>query len=251
MLRRSALCCPSASSCRLIFRVSAATALALLSIATPSPSPFYIAGRRLRSTLAQHQGLGLGVAHLLVLRLSGLCIHDIITIASASATSPTRSSTHDSLTRLQASAEPQILKQNKYLIDRGAIQSSIMAGLFKRVYDWLLRLFWSVAIVAISRANAVPLYDNRSAHLATFRCHHDTDDFVDRATEMDITMIGLQNAGKTSLLRVLAVRTHSCANIHPWLTSQSRAENSPSSMSSLVRPFLDPLSSRRLIKTTR
>ncbi|PSS17075.1 hypothetical protein M430DRAFT_51398 [Amorphotheca resinae ATCC 22711] len=41
-----------------------------------------------------------------------------------------------------------------------------MAGLFKRVYDWLLRLFW--------------------------------------ATEMDITMIGLQNAGKTSLLRVLA-----------------------------------------------
>jgi len=42
-----------------------------------------------------------------------------------------------------------------------------MAGIFKRVYDWLLRLFW--------------------------------------ATEMDITMIGLQNAGKTSLLRVLAV----------------------------------------------
>ncbi|EPE25340.1 P-loop containing nucleoside triphosphate hydrolase [Glarea lozoyensis ATCC 20868] len=41
-----------------------------------------------------------------------------------------------------------------------------MAGIFKRVYDWLLRLFW--------------------------------------ATEMDITMIGLQNAGKTSLLRVLA-----------------------------------------------
>ena len=27
-----------------------------------------------------------------------------------------------------------------------------------------------------------------------------------RATEMDVTMIGLQNAGKTSLLRVLAVR---------------------------------------------
>ncbi|RDI77409.1 hypothetical protein Vi05172_g12595 [Venturia inaequalis] len=41
-----------------------------------------------------------------------------------------------------------------------------MAGLFRRLYDWLLRLFW--------------------------------------ATEMDITMIGLQNAGKTSLLRVLA-----------------------------------------------
>ena len=29
--------------------------------------------------------------------------------------------------------------------------------------------------------------------------------FSYRATEMDITMIGLQNAGKTSLLRVLAV----------------------------------------------
>ncbi|KAF2402342.1 ADP-ribosylation factor family protein [Trichodelitschia bisporula] len=41
-----------------------------------------------------------------------------------------------------------------------------MAGVFRRIYDWLLRLFW--------------------------------------ATEMDITMIGLQNAGKTSLLRVLA-----------------------------------------------
>lgn len=29
-----------------------------------------------------------------------------------------------------------------------------------------------------------------------------------RATEMDVTMIGLQNAGKTSLLRVLSVRAH-------------------------------------------
>lgn len=28
-----------------------------------------------------------------------------------------------------------------------------------------------------------------------------------RATEMDVTVIGLQNAGKTSLLRVLAVKT--------------------------------------------
>ncbi|KAJ6261131.1 ADP-ribosylation factor [Drechslerella dactyloides] len=41
-----------------------------------------------------------------------------------------------------------------------------MAGFFRRIYDWLLSLFW--------------------------------------ATEMDITMIGLQNAGKTSLLRVLS-----------------------------------------------
>ncbi|EDN10105.1 conserved hypothetical protein [Histoplasma mississippiense (nom. inval.)] len=41
-----------------------------------------------------------------------------------------------------------------------------MAGFFKSIYDWLLRKFW--------------------------------------ATEMDVTMIGLQNAGKSSLLRVLA-----------------------------------------------
>jgi ADP-ribosylation factor-like protein 8 len=41
-----------------------------------------------------------------------------------------------------------------------------MASIFRRLYDMLLRMFWS--------------------------------------TEMDITMIGLQNAGKTSLLRVLA-----------------------------------------------
>ncbi|KAK2753516.1 hypothetical protein FQN54_007906 [Arachnomyces sp. PD_36] len=41
-----------------------------------------------------------------------------------------------------------------------------MAGIFRVIYDWLLRKFW--------------------------------------ATEMDVTMIGLQNAGKSSLLRVLA-----------------------------------------------
>jgi len=44
--------------------------------------------------------------------------------------------------------------------------SVIMAGFFRSIYDWLLRMFW--------------------------------------ATEMDVTMIGLQNAGKSSLLRVLA-----------------------------------------------
>lgn len=36
---------------------------------------------------------------------------------------------------------------------------------------------------------------------------------VDRATEMDITMIGLQNAGKTSLLRVLAVSAPGVPNL--------------------------------------
>ncbi|EXV03277.1 Ras GTPase family protein [Metarhizium robertsii] len=41
-----------------------------------------------------------------------------------------------------------------------------MAGIFKKVYDWLLRTFW--------------------------------------AMEMEVTLVGLQNAGKTSLLRVLA-----------------------------------------------
>jgi len=41
-----------------------------------------------------------------------------------------------------------------------------MAGVFRRLYDWLLRTFW--------------------------------------ATEMDVTMVGLQNAGKTSLLRGLS-----------------------------------------------
>ncbi|KAA8573378.1 hypothetical protein EYC84_003857 [Monilinia fructicola] len=55
-----------------------------------------------------------------------------------------------------------------------------MASIFRRVYDWLLRLFW--------------------------------------ATEMDITMIGLQNAGKTSLLRVLALHSY-C-----WLQYEARVQ---------------------------
>lgn len=38
-----------------------------------------------------------------------------------------------------------------------------------------------------------------------------------RATEMDITMIGLQNAGKTSLLRVLAVRTPTLEDVFPFV----------------------------------
>ncbi|EAS35770.3 small GTP-binding protein [Coccidioides immitis RS] len=41
-----------------------------------------------------------------------------------------------------------------------------MGSFFRSIYDWLLRMFW--------------------------------------ATEMDVTMVGLQNAGKSSLLRVLA-----------------------------------------------
>jgi ADP-ribosylation factor-like protein 8 len=45
-----------------------------------------------------------------------------------------------------------------------------MAGIFQRVYNWLMRMFW--------------------------------------AMEMEVTMVGLQNAGKTSLLRVLAVSVY-------------------------------------------
>ena len=39
-----------------------------------------------------------------------------------------------------------------------------------------------------------------------------------RATEMDVTMIGLQNAGKTSLLRVLAVGLMLYASLFATLT---------------------------------
>ncbi|GAD93655.1 ADP-ribosylation factor-like protein 8B [Paecilomyces variotii No. 5] len=50
-----------------------------------------------------------------------------------------------------------------------------MAGIFRSIYDWLLRMFW--------------------------------------ATEMDVTMIGLQNAGKSSLLRVLAVSPRAISGV--------------------------------------
>ena len=45
----------------------------------------------------------------------------------------------------------------------------------------------------------------RPASLRCFKGIVDNSHYI-RATEMDVTMIGLQNAGKTSLLRVLAVR---------------------------------------------
>jgi len=47
---------------------------------------------------------------------------------------------------------------------------------------------------------------------------------------MDITMIGLQNAGKTSLLRVLAVGPDACFDLCSELTRGSRAVNLRSSM---------------------
>ncbi|KAF3484395.1 ADP-ribosylation factor [Arthroderma uncinatum] len=58
-----------------------------------------------------------------------------------------------------------------------------MQGFFRSIYDWLLRMFWYVGARASSRSSGG-------------RCV--------RATEMDVTMVGLQNAGKSSLLRVLA-----------------------------------------------
>ncbi|KAJ5987987.1 ADP-ribosylation factor-like protein 8B [Penicillium waksmanii] len=65
-----------------------------------------------------------------------------------------------------------------------------MAGIFRSIYDWLLRMFW--------------------------------------ATEMDVTMIGLQNAGKSSLLRVLAGGefTIDVSNPIAFLRSRSRGDSS-------------------------
>ncbi|CZR68876.1 probable ADP-ribosylation factor 3 [Phialocephala subalpina] len=74
-----------------------------------------------------------------------------------------------------------------------------MAGLFKRVYDWLLRLFWSVPAAVSIWEHVVPSVARRIRTSSSSLKLRDN-----RATEMDITMIGLQNAGKTSLLRVLA-----------------------------------------------
>ena len=82
-----------------------------------------------------------------------------------------------------------------------------MSGFFRRVCDWLLRLFWYA-----SQQQQLPLLPSPycpfrlTSHLAA--CDVIRTDVLSgtrRATEMDITMIGLQNAGKTSLLRVLAV----------------------------------------------
>jgi len=43
-----------------------------------------------------------------------------------------------------------------------------------------------------------------SSHRSQIRCLL-TSPSLSRATEMEVTIVGLQNAGKTSLLRVLAV----------------------------------------------
>ena len=88
-----------------------------------------------------------------------------------------------------------------------------MTGLFKSIYDWLLRTFWYVFLL---RWGLVATHFGGGCSVATGRDHPlrvfssepcGNDDFLYfRSTEMDVTMIGLQNAGKTSLLRVLAVR---------------------------------------------
>ena len=61
-----------------------------------------------------------------------------------------------------------------------------------------------------------------------------------RATEMDITMIGLQNAGKTSLLRVLAVSRVTDFASCPGLTALHREVNLPSSMCHKAGASQDP-----------
>ncbi|RKF55605.1 ADP-ribosylation factor-like protein 8B-A [Golovinomyces cichoracearum] len=48
-----------------------------------------------------------------------------------------------------------------------------MSGLFQKIYGWLIGLFWLTGIS------------------------------ISRATELNITIVGLQNAGKTSLIKVL------------------------------------------------
>ena len=95
----------------------------------------------------------------------------------------------------------------------------IMASIFRRIYDWLLRLFWCVCLLpcACPCHPSMPVEPLISVHSCPFhpskRTLHAPNMTQEacslssncRATEMDITMIGLQNAGKTSLLRVLAV----------------------------------------------
>lgn len=65
-----------------------------------------------------------------------------------------------------------------------------MLNIFTVIYEWLLRIFWFVS------------------HLegVQFRAECMVSNGCFRATEMNISVIGLQNAGKTSLIRVLAVR---------------------------------------------
>lgn len=101
-----------------------------------------------------------------------------------------------------------------------------MVGIFRRLYDWLLSLFWYVSPPPVDVLYCPPLVaplDHAPASLVVsasagrFVVYRDPErlqastmlmmltEIRNRATEMDITMIGLQNAGKTSLLRVLAV----------------------------------------------
>lgn len=75
-----------------------------------------------------------------------------------------------------------------------------MFNFLRWFYDWLLRLLWYVYNYAqpINPRYAATCLQGFGALIL---CD-------DRATEMDVTIIGLQNAGKTSLLRVLAVSSY-------------------------------------------
>ena len=78
----------------------------------------------------------------------------------------------------------------------------------------------------------MPLLPNYSLHLCTLQHSVQSSILIkyskNRATEMDITMIGLQNAGKTSLLRVLAVSAFQTTPtyISTILTLLNRVESS-------------------------
>lgn len=70
-----------------------------------------------------------------------------------------------------------------------------MANFFRWFWDYLLWLFWYAGATKC-RIRSHPGHQSMEKLLAYF---------VSRATEMEVTIVGLQNAGKTSLLRVLAV----------------------------------------------
>ena len=78
--------------------------------------------------------------------------------------------THIWLTKLTANIVDGILWLPTYEDNYSSSISREMAGFFTWLWDWLLWMFW--------------------------------------ATEMDVTIVGLQNAGKTSLVRVLAVSSN-------------------------------------------
>jgi polynucleotide 5'-kinase involved in rRNA processing len=80
-----------------------------------------------------------------------------------------------------------------------------MFHFMRRFYDWLLGLFWYITTL-LSTLRVLPFFPSSFYYLLSFKTRFNVLILRDaRATEMDVTIVGLQNAGKTSLLRVLAV----------------------------------------------